>query len=345
MIHNWQDITVTENATLRDAMSILSRFSLRIVLVRDDHGHLIGTITDGDIRRGLLKSLTLNDAVAQIMNRSPLVAFPYQTIDIVHDILRQHSILAIPIIDNERKIIGLETIESTEATSGIDIDVVLMAGGIGKRLLPLTQLTPKPMLPLKGSKPMLESIIEEFVRQGFRRFYISTHYKPEVIRNYFKDGKGFGCTIHYTHEQEPLGTAGALSLLKEKLNNSFIVMNADLSVKINYRNLIEFHQHHNALATMCVRRMEYQVPYGVVELEDLHIRGIQEKPHHAYLINAGIYCFDNEIMGYITHNRYLDMDILFQRIIQDRKKVNAFPIHEDWVDIGRLDDYKKNVSQ
>lgn len=340
-MHNWKKAVLGADATLKDAMHSLNKQIGRIVLILQNDGRLLGTITDGDIRRGLLRGLTLDDGVSEVMNHSPLVAFPAQTKESMHTILRQHSILAIPIIDNERRVVGLETIDSVEEKSHNNMDIVLMAGGFGKRLLPLTEHTPKPMLPLEGSKPMLQGIIEEFVRQGFCNIYISTHYKPDVIKNYFKDGQEFGCTINYTHEVEPLGTAGALSFLKDKIKKSFIVMNADLSVKINYMNLIDFHQTNGALATMCVRRADYQVPYGVVELEGLHIKKIQEKPCYTHFINAGIYCFSNNIFDYIGYDQYLDMPALFQKVIEDGQCVTAFPIHECWVDIGIIDQYKR----
>lgn len=334
---NLKNISLKDSATLKDAMRVLNESPVKLVLVLGNKDQLLGTVTDGDVRRGLLTGLSLDDPIRQIMNRDPTVAMPEMGIEIIRGLIHSNRVCAIPIVDAERKIVGLETIDSLEPTHNMDVDVILMAGGFGKRLLPLTQDIPKPMLPLEGNKPMLEGIIEEFVRQGFHNFYISTHYKSDAIKDYFKDGKEFGCTINYTQEAEPLGTAGALSLLKEEIKNSFIVMNADLSVKINYRNLIEFHHNHQALATMCVRRAEYQVPYGVVELEDLHIKGIQEKPHYAYLINAGIYCFSREILDYITFNQQLDMPTLFQKIIKEQQNVSAFPIHEYWVDIGNVE--------
>ncbi len=336
MINNWQDITVKKTAILKEAMNILNTFASRIVLVSEENDRLIGTITDGDIRRGLLRGLTLTSNVAEVMNCSPLVATLDQTQDSIQNLLQQHSILAIPIVDETKKIIGLETINSINATKNMDVDVVLMAGGFGKRLQPLTEHTPKPMLPL-GTKPILEHIIEDFVAQGFKNFYISTYYKSDIIKDYFKDGQTFGANIQYIEEDEPLGTAGVLYLLKDKIKSSFIVMNADLLVKVNFKNLIEFHENHHTLATMCVRLSSHQVPYGVVELEDLVVKSISEKPNYSYFISAGIYCFNKQVFNYINKKEYLDMPTLFQTIINEQNNVHAFPIHEYWIDIGRVD--------
>lgn len=341
MINNWKQVFLNNKANLKDAMKILNDFASRIVIiVEESNNNLVGTITDGDIRRGLLRGLTLEASVVEVMNTSPVTASFSMNSDTIHNILRQEGILAIPIVDNNKKVVGLETIDSLDINSNSDVSVVLMAGGFGKRLYPLTNNLPKPMLTV-GIKPILENIIENFVSQGFRNFYISTFYKSEIIKNHFKDGRHLAANIQYINEEEPLGTAGALWFLKDKIKTPFIVMNGDLLVKINFKHLIDFHLNYNALATMCVRESTYQVPYGVVTMDDVNILKIQEKPTYSYFINAGIYCLNNIVFDFFNKNQYINMPTLFQEIINAGKTVCAFPIHEYWVDIGSMDDYQK----
>ncbi len=341
MINNWKNICINKDATLKEAMQNLNEFALRITLVVNDKYHLIGTVTDGDIRRGLLRGLVLEAKVSEVMNTQPLVTSIERSPELIQVILNHNSLLAIPIVNSENIVVGLETIESLdEKHNGANFDVVIMAGGFGKRLHPLTATIPKPMLQL-GTKPILGHIIEDFISQGFKKFYISTHYKSEVIKDHFKNGQQLGVNIEYIEEDEPMGTAGVLYFLKDKLRSPFIIMNGDLLVKINFRSLIDFHKNHNALATMCIRQSSYKIPYGVVELEDMNIKTIAEKPLYSYFINAGIYCVNNKIFEFIYKKEYLDMPTLFQKIINSGNLVCAFPVCEYWVDIGCMEEYQK----
>jgi dTDP-glucose pyrophosphorylase len=340
MINNWKEISLNKDSSIKNAMQALDASGLRITFVIDKYEKLIGTVTDGDIRRGLLKGLSLDDHVSHIMNTTPIFVLENATKQDIHDILHRSSILAIPVVNSDNKIIGLETIDSIEDVSYDDTPIILMAGGFGKRLHPLTENVPKPMLPL-GNKPILEHIIESFKLQGFKNFYITTHYKTEVIQEYFKKNI-LGVNIEYVVEDEPLGTAGSLYLLKNTLNSNFIVMNADLLIKINFQNLLSFHKTHQEIATVCIKQHSYQVPFGVVSFDgEAKIDKIREKPVFSYFVNTGIYCFSKNIFEFFNKKEYMDMPTLLHGIIRGKKKISAFPIHENWVDIGSMDDYKR----
>ncbi len=342
-VDNWRDTLISPDVSITDAMLQLDKVALRILIVVQELDQLIGVITDGDIRRGLLKKISFEDPISKIMSTKPLAATMNLSPDSIRNLLTKHSLLAIPVINGERQVIGLESFSSQIASSQVDYDVVIMAGGFGKRLLPLTQKLPKPMLPL-GSKPILENIIEQFIVQGFKNFYISTHYKAKIIEDYFGSGERFGVSINYLQENIPLGTAGALGFLKNKVKNTFLVMNADLVTNMNFKNLIDFHHHQQAIATMCVRENTFQVPYGVVEIVNSSIQAIQEKPIYSHFVNVGVYCLNPEIFQYIDLDTYLDMPSLFQNLISAGDCVKAFPLYEDWLDIGRMDDYQKALS-
>jgi len=217
--------------------------------------------------------------------------------------------------------------------------VVLMAGGIGSRLSPLTEICPKPLLKV-GHQPVLETIIESFLEHGFHRFMISVNYQSEMIENYFQDGRQWGVSIGYLREKEALGTAGALSLMKENLEHPLIVMNGDLLTKLNFRSLIEFHEGKNVPITMCVREYDFQVPYGVVKLEGSYPTALEEKPVHKFFVNAGVYVINPEVISSIPENKFHNMTDVINPML-GKKQVASFPIHEYWIDIGEIEDYQK----
>jgi len=337
---DWKHISLSKENTMRDAMELLDKWALRIVMVIDADEKLEGIITDGDLRRGLLKGLTMDAPVDIVMNRRPLVAFPEVNSEYIKNLMANKNILAVPIVDVANRVIGLETIDTVQHKKNNACDVLLIAGGFGKRLRPLTEQCPKPLLKL-GNKPILESIIQDFVEQGFSRFFISTHYKSDLIHEYFGDGSDWGCEISYLIEEKPLGTAGSLSLLPDSVSSDFIVMNADVIAKINFQNLLNYHQEQGKLATMCIREMDYQLPYGVVNVEYPYISSIREKPEYNHFINAGIYALSNEILRSVEKDQYLDMTTLLASLLNKGRNVLAFPIHEYWLDIGRMEDYEK----
>jgi len=340
-MRQWQNAVVNRDISLEQAIKVLDQAALRIALIVDDAGTLLGTLTDGDVRRALIKHLPMDTPVNRVMNTNPKTADQGWTKNRVLALMEQHDLLQLPLVDSERKVVGLANLHDLLNKHRHDNPVFLMAGGFGTRLRPLTNNCPKPMLKV-GDKPILEQILLNFVDAGFHRFYISTHYMPEAIRDYFGNGEKWGVFIQYIHEEEPLGTGGALGLLPhEEIDLPVIMMNGDLLTSLNIHSFLEFHNNHTCVATMCVREYEYQVPYGVVTSEGAQIRSMVEKPVHKFFVNAGIYLLNPELVKSVGHGTRIDMPTLLEQEIDEGRPVNMFPIHEYWLDIGRMDDFQR----
>jgi dTDP-glucose pyrophosphorylase/predicted transcriptional regulator len=343
-MHNWKKILLKQGDTLARAIEVLELQALRIVLVVDDDKKILGTITDGDIRRALLQHSGMDTPLVTIMHRDPVVASVNDSREILLSMMKRAGALQIPVIDETGCVVGLETMQQLLTKKSFDNPVFLMAGGFGKRLQPLTNDIPKPLLKI-GKKPVLETIMEQFVEAGFHDFYISTHYKAEMIEEYFGSGEKWGVSVKYVNERTPLGTAGALSLLPENLSKlPLLMMNGDLLTKINFEQLLEFHEEQDGVATMCVREYDFQVPYGVVDAKNYRMIGIEEKPVQRFFVNAGIYVLSPETIRSVPREQAVDMpDLLLQQVANNRK-VNIFPIHEYWLDIGRIDEFERAQS-
>ncbi|TKI72839.1 CBS domain-containing protein [Lysinibacillus mangiferihumi] len=335
----WQKTLVNQNHTLLDTMKIIDDSSLQFAVVVDEEQHLLGTVTDGDIRRGILRGEGLDVTITSIMNSNPISARSGQNYHKYKQLMKSKMLKQLPIVDDNNKIINILFADNIE-TSLNKNTVVLMLGGLGTRLRPLTNDTPKPMLRV-GNKPILETIIEGFKQYGYTNFIFSVNYKKEIIQDYFQNGEAFDVTIEYIEEDKKMGTAGALSLLKNRPTKPFFVMNGDLLTQINFDQLMQFHNEHNSIGTMCVREYEFQIPYGVIETSGADLKMIKEKPIHRSFINAGIYVLDPEVFDYIPENQFYDMPALFEQLIEQGKKTLAFPIHEYWLDIGQMDDYNR----
>lgn len=337
----WRKALVNSSATLEQAIEVLDKAALRIALVVDANDTLLGTLTDGDVRRALLKHLSLNTPVNQVMNATPKTAEQSWTESRILAVMEQHELLQLPLVDAEKRVVGLSSLHDILNKHRHDNPVFLMAGGFGTRLRPLTNNCPKPMLKV-GDKPILEQILLNFVEAGFHRFYISTHYMPEIIRDYFGNGEKWGISIQYVHEDEPLGTGGALGLLPhEEIDQPLFMMNGDLLTSLNLHSFLEFHKTHGGLATMCVREYEHQVPYGVITSEGSQIKSMVEKPVHRFFVNAGIYLLEPALVKSVTPGTRIDMPTLLEQQIDNGSLVNMFPVHEYWLDIGRMDDFNK----
>ena len=334
---NWESAIISPQASILEALKIIDNSSLQIALVVDENRKLLGTVTDGDIRRAILRKVSLEDMVSSIMFTSPTVASIHDDKDKIVSLMYQNDLSHIPLIDAEGRVVGIKIMVDMLSPRHKDTLVILMAGGLGKRLRPLTEGSPKPMLEI-GGKPLLETILEGFVNHGFSRFCISVNYKADIIREHFGDGSQRGVQISYLHEEEQMGTVGSLSLLDEVPQKSFIVMNGDVLTKVNFEQLLDFHGQHGAAATMCVRKYDLQVPYGVVRIEDEKLIDIEEKPIHYFFVNAGIYVLEPEILELIPRKAYFDMPALFQKIVATGREVRTFPIHEYWIDLGRIED-------
>ncbi len=343
MSNKFKHMILSHSESAEEALKIINTAELKFALVVDDNNKLIGTITDGDIRRFLLDGHKINSNAALAMNSNPITGNQNNSVIELNELMQKNSIFAIPILDSESRIIDIEIFNSDTVSQKVSHQnpVFLMAGGFGTRLQPLTDDIPKPMLQV-GGKPLLEIILKNFIDHGFVNFYISVQYLPETIMDYFKDGQDFGVSIKYIREEQPLGTGGALGLLPEEaLGSPIIVMNGDILTSVDFQNLLLFHNNHDGVATMCVRDYEFQVPFGVIEGEGSKINHMNEKPIHSWQVNAGIYVINSEIIDSITKNKKVDMtDILSDQIYEGRS-VHMFPIHEYWLDIGRLEDFNK----
>lgn len=337
-LFEWKRIAVSPQASIKEALTVLDKEALQIVLVVDEAGVLHGTLTDGDVRRALLRGATLADAVSQAMNISPIVGFENQNESAWKRKLVEKSIRHLPIVDQNRCIVGL-FYDKKVVVKRLN-PVVLMLGGLGTRLRPLTETIPKPMLRV-GDKPILETILTHIAEQGFVHFYFCINYLGEQIRHYFGDGSRWGVHIEYVEESDRMGTAGALSLLPEKPQMPFIVMNGDLLTKVNLGALLDFHIEHQNIATACVREYAQQVPYGVVDIEGARVTQMVEKPVYRYFVNAGIYALSPEAMEKVPESAFYDMPTLIEEVLSERGNVGAFPITEYWMDIGRMPDFEQ----
>lgn len=337
-LFDWRRISVNETASIKEALTVLDREALQIVLVVGEDSRLLGTLTDGDVRRALLRGEGLEGPVTASMNTQPLVGLKQQSETAWKRIMLERSIRHLPIVDQNQNIVGLYY-DKKEIQKRFN-PIVLMLGGLGTRLRPLTETIPKPMLRV-GGKPILETIVTHIAEQGFVNFYFCINYLGEQIRSYFGDGSQWGIHIEYVEEDERMGTAGALSLLPEKPSMPFIVMNGDLLTKVDLTALIDFHLEHNNITTACVREYAQQVPYGVVEVEGTQVTQLVEKPVYRYFVNAGIYCLSPEVMEKVPEQAFYDMPTLIEEVLSEQGKVGGFPITEYWMDIGQMPDFEQ----
>ncbi len=337
---SWKKSLILESMPILEAIRKIDVSSLQIALVVDENNILKGTITDGDIRRAILKGISLEDTVQKVMNSNPTTVQANADRDTILDQMKLKKLRQIPVIDEQGKVIGLEILDEMLSSRERDNWVVLMAGGMGTRLGKLTNECPKPLLKV-GSKPILETILENFIAYGFRKFYFSVNYKAEMIEAYFGDGSKWGIQIKYIYETKRMGTAGALGLLPEQPDQALIIMNGDLLTKVNLAQLLNFHTEHTAKATMCVREYQFQVPFGVVQVQNHHLTRVEEKPMQKFFVNAGIYVLEPEVLKLIPTDLFYDMPTLFEQLISQQYQTAAFPIREYWLDVGQMSDFEK----
>lgn len=327
-------------ATVLAAAKALERARPKIVVIVDGQNRVHGTITDGDVRRGLLHGVGLEEPVTRIMHTEPMLATVGETTRNIRTRMREKGLLQVPIVDAEGRLVSIRTLDEIENEERHDNLVILLAGGLGTRLRPLTEQQPKPMLDV-GGRPLLESIIERFKRCGFHRFRVSVNYRAEVIKEYFGDGTDWGVEIHYIEEDKPLGTAGPLGMLDEVPELPVIVMNGDVLTTIDFDNMLEFHDQRQAAVTVGARAFEFQVPFGTLDLEEGRITNITEKPIKSFFVNAGMYVLSPSVVQNVPRNKRMDMPDLLKTCIRAKQNVIAFPIHEYWLDIGRHADFEQ----
>ena len=333
------EVQLAPAAPLLHALKIIEGSRARIALVVDSENRLIGSLTDGDIRRGLLAGCTLESPVSQAMYAKPSRLPSTSTRQDIIEAMRAAGIKQMPLVDADNILIGIAVYDMLTGFEPVahSNPVVIMAGGKGQRLLPFTQDIPKPMVDV-GGKPMLEHIVRHFIKQGFSEFYFAVNYLGHIIEEYFGDGGKLGCTIRYIREAQPLGTAGALSLIERPFDEPFIVINGDILTSVNFSAVIDYHLNVNSCATVCARAHRLEVPFGVIQLKDGMMQAIVEKPVYEDLVSAGIYVLSPEILQTLPKGKAADMPAVLQSLVQSGKKVAVFPLHEDWADIGRYDD-------
>lgn len=333
----WRRAVLPPDATIQQAINNLNEVAIQIVLVVNAVGELEGTVSDGDIRRGLLKEVGLASPIHEIFNRNPLVVPPSLERDLVMRLMAANKVRQIPVVNEDNVVIGLHLWDEIMAPSIRPNVMVIMAGGLGTRLRPHTENCPKPMLPLAG-KPMLEHIIERARIEGFRNFILAVHYLGHMIEEYFGDGSAMQVRITYLHEKYPLGTAGALSLIDPAPSHPFVVTNGDVITDIRYGELLDFHDRQATAATMAVRQHEWQHPFGVVHMRGVEIVGFEEKPISRTHINAGVYVLDPGALRLLDHGAPCDMPTLFERLQGAGCNTVGYPMHEPWLDVGRPSD-------
>ncbi|MDO9112932.1 MAG: nucleotidyltransferase family protein [Polaromonas sp.] len=336
----WRQAILPVKTSIQHAIRSLDQASIKIVMVVNEAGELEGTISDGDIRRGLLKGLDLSSPIASVIHRNALVVTPEMGREVVLQLMGANKIQQIPIVNELRQVVGVhlwDEITTLPARSNL---MIIMAGGMGTRLRPYTETCPKPLLPVAG-KPMLEHIIERAKLEGFSHFVLAVHYLGHMIQSHFGNGEQLGVQIDYLNEKSPLGTAGALGLLSPRPVAPFVVTNGDVITDIHYGELLDFHIRHNAMATMAVRMHEWQHPFGVVQTRGIEIVGFEEKPVARSHINAGVYALEPDALNLLSQDAHCDMPTLFERLQAKAMRTVAYPMHEPWLDVGRPDDLNR----
>ncbi|MDF0518098.1 nucleotidyltransferase family protein [Bradyrhizobium yuanmingense] len=337
---SWRKAIVGTQASVGEAIAAIESGSIQIALVLDDQNRLLGVVTDGDVRRGLLRGIALTGLATDIMNRTPVSAPATLSREDRLHLMRQRSIKQLPLVDEGGHLVVVETLDELLEPRQYPNPVLIMAGGLGERLGALTRDVPKPMLNV-GGRPLLETIVRNVVQQGFGNIFISVNYKAQTIKDYFADGAAFGANIQYVHETERLGTAGALGLFATPPDLPMIVTNGDILTTINYGALLDFHNGAPAEATMAVREHKVHVPYGVVSTTDGFLQTIREKPTESWFVSAGIYVIGRSVFRHVTPGVSIDMPTVLERVIADKGRVAVYPIREYWLDIGRLEDFEQ----
>ncbi len=339
-MNNWEKLIVQPGMSILQAMKAIDQAATRFVIVMDDSGKLLGVVTDGDVRRGILKNIPLTEPVERIMNAHPYCLPDGVSRAEARRLLDEKQITHVPTVDSRGKVTGVISNVDRPETTVCPYTAVLMVGGLGTRLGELTSECPKPMLPVSG-RPVLETIVRNLREHGFRDFVFCVNYRADVIKSHFGDGEALGVRIRYVHETKRMGTAGALGLLPEDVQGPLLVMNGDIVTNVNFTRLLDFHQEHRSCATMGVRNYDFQVPFGVIKTSEGRITGIEEKPVYNFMVSAGIYVLEKKWLSSVEPGAFFDMPQLFEKIGEGGGATHVFPIHEYWLDIGSEGDLKR----
>jgi dTDP-glucose pyrophosphorylase/CBS domain-containing protein len=335
----------TEQNTLREVIGCIDRGSKGIALVVDEQNHLLATLTDGDLRRAVLSGIQLDSPVSNLLQElrsrrklNPVTLSAGVSRETILDEMKSRSIRQIPLVNEQGHVVDLAVLDDLVGRPHEPVHAVVMAGGYGRRLLPLTADTPKPMLRV-GDRPLIERLVQQLKQVGIARVNISTHYKADQIATHFGNGEAFGIEVEYVSEERPLGTAGALSMVSG--DDPLLVINGDILTTLDFRALLSFHFEHGAEMTVAVREYGFNVPYGVVETDGLHVKAVTEKPTVKFFVNAGIYLIAPSARQFIPAGEHFDMPELIAAVVKAGGKVISFPVWEYWLDIGRHEDYEQ----
>lgn len=339
-MNDWEQVLIGPKTSLREALRVIDRAGSQMALIVDEGRRLLGSLTDGDIRRGLLKGLDLKDSVSQAMHANPTCARVGEDRDSILAKMRFLGLHQVPIVDAQGIVVGLRLLDDYLNAPVRENWVIVMAGGLGSRLEDLTRDVPKPMLRV-GNRPLLETILRGYAEQGFRRFYIALNYKGEQIEAHFGNGSALGVDIRYVRENQRMGTAGALSLLPERPSAPVVVTNADLLTKENYGHMVDRHVEADVDATMAVREYEMQVPFGVVRERNGCLETIEEKPVQRFVVSAGMYVLSPHVLELVPHGRFFDMPALFEAMVGAGLTTRCHYVDGYWLDIGRRPDYDR----
>lgn len=339
------------NTTIRQAVQKLNDTGERILFVVDNGDHLIGTVTDGDIRRGIVNGFKFSDSVEKIIQKNFVSVknrMPSKE-DYVRKLMLQTLIERVPVIDDNKVIIDvirwadiLKDDSSGENKKAHTNPIVIMAGGKGKRLDPFTRIFPKPLIPI-GDRPVIELIMERFYKFGFYKFIYILNHKKEYLKLYLKENK-YPYDIKLIEEKDTMGTAGGLSLLRDKIKEPFFLANCDSLLDVDFEELLNWHMEHKALMTIVGAHSEVKIPFGVLELSNGKLKSVSEKPAHDVIVNTGVYVMDPKILSYLPDDTQINMDKLINLIVR-KDKITVFPIYSGWFDVGQWKEYRKTVEK
>ena len=338
-MHDYRRIRIKAEDTLQRAIETIDAATIQIALVMDEEGRLLGTVTDGDIRRGILSGVPLNSTVDRVMNTRAVTAPAGTPRGELLALLTSRKLKQVPLLDAQSRVVGLESLDDLLESPALKENLaIILAGGQGARLRPLTDSTPKPLLKV-GGRPVLELIVQQLRTYGFHQLFISVNYKGSQIEEYFGDGAHHGVEIQYLREPEPLGTAGSLALLPAQ-DKPCLVVNGDLLTAVRLDHMLDFHQEGGFSFTIGVKEYPFQFPFGIVETKEDRVVSFREKPTEARLINAGVYILEPDVLEMVPRGRYYDMNSLIADMLgKPECPVGAFVIHEYWMDIGNAADY------
>ncbi|HRK17678.1 MAG TPA: nucleotidyltransferase family protein [Hyphomicrobiaceae bacterium] len=336
----WELAIAPASANIRDIIAAIDRGGVQIAFICDEDRRLRGVVTDGDVRRALIRGVQLDAAIDDIVNRHPTVVSISDHRSKAVALMQQFGIYQVPVIDETGRLVGVQTLHSHSGERAGNTRAIVMAGGLGSRLAPLTNTIPKPLIRV-GENPILETIVRQLATHGIKQITMCVNHMADMIRDHFGDGSKWGVEIEYTEEKERRGTAGALTLLPQRPDAPFLVLNADLLTSVDFTSLIEFHRQHKQPATMCVREYSMQVPYGVTQIDGHSLKALEEKPEFKFFINAGIYVLDPDVLDRVPDGKMYNMTNIFEDLLAEGRKPSVFPIVEYWLDIGRLDDLER----